>query len=75
MARTLEDSLDTEKGEMTEGKASETIDKEEVDELGKMVEIQRSKGGLSDEEMLEESDKTIRRVGNLDSWKITWEVM
>ena len=46
-----------------------------MDELGKMVEIQRSKGGLSDEEMLEESDKTIRRVGNLDSWKITWEVM
>lgn len=56
---TLEDSLDTKKGEMAEGKVLGTADKEEMEELGKRVEIQRSKGGLSDEEMLEESDKTV----------------
>ena len=46
--------IDTKKGEVIEGKASETVDKDEVEELGKRVEIQRSKGGLADEEMLEE---------------------
>ena len=45
---------DTKKGEVIEGKALETVDKEEVEELHKRVEIQRSKGGLADEEMLEE---------------------
>ena len=44
----------TKKGEVIEGKALETVDKEEVEELHKRVEIQRSKGGLADEEMLEE---------------------
>ena len=35
----------TKKGEVIEGKALETVDKEEVEELHKRVEIQRSKGG------------------------------
>lgn len=60
---------------MTEGKASETADKQEVEELCKRVDIQRSKGGLSDEEILKESDKSVGRVGNSDSWKITREVI
>ena len=66
VAGTLEDSLGTGKEEPTEGKASEIVDKEEVEESEKRVEIQRSKGGLSEEDVLE-----VGRVGNLDSLKIT----
>lgn len=59
---------------MTKGKASETADKEEVEELDKRVEIQRSKGGLA-EDVLEESYKIVGRVGNSDSLKITLGVI
>ena len=75
MAGTTEDSPDTEKSEMIEGKASMAADKELDEELGKRVEIQRFKEGLSNIELLEESNKAAGRVGNSDSWKITYEVM
>lgn len=60
---------------MTKGKASKTADKEEVEELDKRVEIQRSKGGLAEEDVLEESYKIVGRVGNSDSLKITLGVI
>lgn len=75
MAGTTEDSPDIEKSEMIEGKASVVADKELDEELGKRVEIQRSKEGLSNIELLEESDKAAGKVGNSDSWKITCKVM
>ena len=70
---TLVDSPDTEKGEMTEEKASKTANKESEDELGKRVESQRLKKGLPYSELLEEANKAVGRVGNLDSWN--WYVL
>ena len=40
----VQPSLDSDKGEKTVGKVAETADKGEIEESGKSVDIQRSKG-------------------------------
>ena len=72
---TSEDWWDTGKEERTEGNASETLEKEEGEELDKILEIQRSKGRWTEEDEQEELEWPVGTVGKLDSLKITWGVI
>ena len=73
--KTLKDWCDIGKEERTEGNASETPKKEEGEELDKRLEIQRYKGGWTEEDKQEESEWPEGIVGKLDSLKITWGVI